>query len=348
MFDDAKFPIPPVDDRLIYDLTCSNVIAPVITVSQEIQLFSILDARPQTIEEVADNLNILPTVSETLIAVLAAFGLLARQRDGCFSLTELATTYMLPESPFFYTGLCPEQDWNLKFLRIKVRSGNADPPAPLNVQMFQHPLSLVESYTRRMQMGTLPAAAQLANHPVFRLRSQLLDIGGGSGSLAIAIAACNPNIRCTIMDLDPVCSIATNNIEKYGLQNRVNFLAQDMFADTWPTGYDSILFGNIFHGWDLETCYLLAQCAFNSLKPGGKILLHEMPLNETKDGPLTVACVSVIMLMHERGKQYTLKELEQTLCKAGFVNFHSTPTHVYHHLIIATKPELSVRSVSSS
>ena len=80
-----------------------------------------------------------------------------------------------------------------------------------------------------------------------------------------------------------------------------------MFSDPWPGSYDGVLFGNIFHDWDWKSCQYLALQAFNALNPGGKICLHEMLLNELKDGPLVLACYSVAMLLHERGKQDTVR-----------------------------------------
>ncbi len=332
-----QFPVAGVDEQILFDLSCSRVIGPVITLAQEINLFELFNQTPQTIDSVVKNLKVTPLVSEAFIAVLAAFGLLQRQNDKQFKLTEIAKTYMLPESPFFYTGFCPPQEWYLDLLRMKVLSGG-QPPMPLAVGMKHHRVEVIRSFIERMHMMTLPAAASLAKQPVFGRISHLLDVGGGSGSLAIAIAAINPQIRCTIMDLEPVCQIAHENIEKYGLQERVTTVSKDMFEDPWGEEPDGILFGNIFHDWDLERCYFLAKRAFDVLKSGGSILMHEMPLNETKDGPLTVACLSAILLMYENGKQYTLSELEKIMSSVGFINFKSTPTFVYYHLITASKP----------
>jgi hypothetical protein len=62
-----------------------------------------------------------------------------------------------------------------------------------------------------------------------------------------------------------------------------------------------------------------------------------MLLNEFKDGPLTVACYSIAMLLHEKGKQFTADELKTILTDAGFSNFRVTPTFGYYSLVTATK-----------
>lgn len=331
------FPIAEVDERLLFDLSCSRIIGPVITLAQELNLFQLIDAAPQTIEEAAEHLKLDPKISEAFIAVLAAFGLLERQNDGRFALTKLAKTYMIPDSPFYYTGFCPPHEWYLDLLRMKL-IGGAQPPMPMAVAMKQHNIEMVRSFIDRMHAMILPTAADLAKQPVFGQISHLLDVGGGSGALAVAIAALNPQIQCTVMDLESVCEIARKNIAKYGLEKQITTAARDMFEDAWPEESDGVLFSNVFHDWDLEHCYLLAQRAFDALKSGGKVLLHEMPLNDTKDGPLTVACLSAILLMYEKGKQYTLKEIEEILSSVGFIEFQSIPTHTYYHLISAKKP----------
>ena len=61
-------------------------------------------------------------------------------------------------------------------------------------------------------------------------------------------------------------------------------------------------------------------------------------LSEAKDGPLAVACFSVSMLLHEKGKQYTARELHDMLSRAGFIDFQSAPTFGYYHLVQAARP----------
>jgi acetylserotonin N-methyltransferase len=188
-----------------------------------------------------------------------------------------------------------------------------------------------------MHAMTRPAASALSEQPVFKKVCKLLDVAGGSGSLTLAIANRHPEIRCKILDLEPICPIAKKHIRDYGLSDQISVSPFDMFNDPWPGDFDGILFGNVFHDWDLESCHLLARRAFDALALGGTICLHEMLLNERKDGPLTVALYSVAMLLHEKGKQFTPSELKEILTDAGFRDFQATPTFGYYSLVTATK-----------
>ena len=250
--------------------------------------------------------------------------------------TEVARTYLLPNSPFYRSDLAGFNSPEVDQLRRTLHSQD-EPVQPFAVKMAELPDKDVKSFMGTMHAMTLPAASGLSEQPVFRRIDRLLDVAGGSGSLCIAIASRQPKIRSTIMDIDPVCRIAKENVRSYGLAERITVSPGDMFRDPWPLGFDGLLFGNIFHDWDLESCRFLACRAFDVLEPGGVISLHEMLLNDRKDGPLTVACYSIAMLLHEKGKQFTADELKTILTDAGFSNFRVTPTFGYYSLVTATK-----------
>jgi O-methyltransferase domain len=87
----------------------------------------------------------------------------------------------------------------------------------------------------------------------------------------------------------------------------------------------------------LASCLQLAKRSFEALPPGGRLFLHEMVLNDTKDGPLVAVAFSMGMLALT-GKQYSVDELDQLLQEAGFTGTTVTPTYAYYSLVSATKP----------
>jgi len=332
-----SFPLVEVDNRLIYELTWNSRAGAVIELGLEIGLFDYLAQSPRSIENVATKFELSLFGAEVLLAVSAAAGFLVAGEGGStFRLNDDGRTFLRKDSPFFYTGFYPRQ-WPFMDRLRKAFKADQNPPDPLAINMKEATVEDVRGFIDRMHILTLPVAGGLARLPVFGRIQKLLDVAGGSGSLSCAIAAENPNIHCTVLDLPPVCTIAQENIETYGLEEQIDTHPGDMFRDPLPTGYDAILFGNIFHNWDAETCRLLAQKAYDALPPGGTILLHEMLLNENKDGPLTVACFSVSMLLHEKGKQYTFSELKRFLEAAGFGEVSAVPAAGYYSLVSGRK-----------
>ena len=331
-----KYPVPLAEDHPLHDLIWRQNALPMTALAQEVGLFERLQDQPATIEAVAAMLDVTPRAAEIMVAVVAALGFLEALSDGRFGLTAVGRTYLLPSSPFAYGPFLSADHPTLDKLRRAFLAG--EPSQPLAVNMETLSIERVRKFITQMHATTFAAASGLAGQDSLARVQKLLDVGGGSGSLSLAIAAHYPQIQCTIMDFEPVCVIAREYVAKYGFEDRVGAAAVDMFREPWPAGYDGVLFGNIFHDWDVDTCHFLAQRAFEILEPGGTILLHEMPLNDTKDGPLTVACFSISMLLHEKGKQYTSHEFKAMLTHAGFTDFRSVPTFGYYHLVSAIKP----------
>jgi O-methyltransferase len=141
-----------------------------------------------------------------------------------------------------------------------------------------------------------------------------------------------------LLELPAVCPVAAQYLAQYGLQDRADTWAANMFTDAWPSGYDAVLFSNIFHDWDRTSCLHLARRSFEVLPPGGRIYLHEMLLQDTNDGPLTPASFSLAMAFHTRGKQFSAGERGELLHEAGFGALAITPTYAYYSLVSASKP----------
>jgi cyclopropane fatty-acyl-phospholipid synthase-like methyltransferase len=164
-----------------------------------------------------------------------------------------------------------------------------------------------------------------------------MDIAGGSGAYAIAIAMRRPHVHCTIADLPPVAADAQSYIDRFGCQNSVDTVSFNMFDDAWPSGYDAVLMTNVLHDWDPRRREHLAASSFAALPSGGRIFIHEILLNDAQDGPLPGALFSVMML-GTRGKQFSFLELEELLAHAGFTDVAVKHTYGYYSLVSATKP----------
>jgi hypothetical protein len=76
---------------------------------------------------------------------------------------------------------------------------------------------------------------------------------------------------------------------------------------------------------------------FEVLPSGGCIYLHEMMLEDTKDGPCTATSFSMNMMFFIKGKQFTAGELDSLLRSQGFVDISVTPTYGYYSLVRGKK-----------
>jgi predicted RNA methylase len=330
-------PPPPVGDRLIYDLLWRGRCLPMVAFAFELGVFDRLSPAPLSTIDLAEWLGVEPRAAEAMTGMLAAAGFLQADSNGKFSLTETSKTYLCSNSPHCYEYLISYPLPELETLRKIFENGGALEKTTMD-EMPELSSEDARPFIRDMHRITLPAASALGAHPIWKQVNQLLDVGGGSGTLSCGIAKHHPAIQCTIFDLPGVCELAQENINQYQMHDQVKTVSGDMFTSDWPEKHDGVLFGNIFHDWELERCTELAAKTFHALPPGGSIYLHEMLLNEKKDGPFLAACFSVNMLLYERGKQFTLSEIRTLLEDVGFVEVGIIHTFSYYSLISARKP----------
>lgn len=338
---------PSCDDRLIWDVYTSMYHLPALAAADELCLFSFLEKKPATREEISDNLNLDPRGAEALLGVLSSLGLLIHDQE-LFSNTPESRNFLLPHSPYYWGGVLhnirrtalPVYRELLAVLRKPERgtsgtqkqfdfadqweSGNLDPEE-------------ARWRTRFMHSHSFPAAMNLGQHLDLAGASRFLDVAGGSGGFCIALAMKNPDVHFTLMDLPPVCEVAKEYIADYGLTDQIETYPADMFKSPWPSGYDAVFFSDIFHDWDWETCIYLGRRSFETLLPGARIFLHEMLLEDRKDSPLAAAAYSMNMLLSTEGKQFTGRELDELLKKCGFADVSITPAYGYFSLITARK-----------
>jgi 3-hydroxy-5-methyl-1-naphthoate 3-O-methyltransferase len=179
--------------------------------------------------------------------------------------------------------------------------------------------------------------AALARRLDCRGRQHLLDIAGGSGIYACALAAAHPQLRATVFERPPVDAVARRLIVDRGFADRVGVVAGDMLSAPWPADCDMHLLSNVLHDWDVATVRQLLARSFAALAPRGTLVIHDAHLNAAKSGPLPVAEYSVLLMYFTRGKCYSVAEMTRMLTEAGFVVGSMFDTVADRSVITATK-----------
>src|SRR3954447_22301264 len=342
--------MPTSDDKAVWDAWLSMHYLPAVTVADELGIFkSLLDA-PAGADELAKRLGFNDRATRATLRLLASIGFL-QQRLGKYQLKDAARLYLLKDSPFYWGHMLgnrmPQAERLADCLRNKRptwRPGSANEPksqtgGSVDGWSAGHvDLERGRRVAAAMQSHSLPAAIAFARNGDFAGVTRFLDIGGGSGCFAIALARQHPEISCAIMELQTMCDVAREYIRDGGVEGRVDTVAVDMFREPWPTSYDALFFSNVYHDWDFETCDWLSARAFDALPSGGRIMLHEMLLDDDGDGPVTAASFSMLMLLGTQGQQFTLPELKRMLEGAGFTNVDARHSYGYYSLVTATKP----------
>jgi ubiquinone/menaquinone biosynthesis C-methylase UbiE len=164
----------------------------------------------------------------------------------------------------------------------------------------------------------------------------VVDVAGGDGSNAIALARRYPHLKVTVFDQETVCKIAARNAQKAGVSDRVNVQAGDIFKDPYPTGIDGVLFLHIFEIWTLERNTELLKKCHAALSPGGAALVYNFVSNDDNTGPLTPAFMSAyfLALASGEGMVYSAHDMEVSLKNALFQRTERFDSMPYHHALV--------------
>ncbi|XP_073313901.1 trans-resveratrol di-O-methyltransferase-like [Primulina huaijiensis] len=150
----------------------------------------------------------------------------------------------------------------------------------------------------------------------------LVDVGGGTGTMAKAIADTFPKMKCTVLDLPHVVS---------GLKGvtNLNYVGGDMFQAI-PTA-DVVLLKWILHNWNDEGCIkILKKCrdAMPRKERGGKVIIIDIVLGYKEENDTVKEdqlFFDIGMMVYLNGKERSEKEWEKLFLEAGFSSYKITP-----------------------
>ena len=148
---------------------------------------------------------------------------------------------------------------------------------------------------------------------------RLLDLGGGPGTYAMAFAG--KNIEVTLLDFPETLKIAKRLIASSGLGNKIKLLPGDFAKTSLGNNYDMVFISQILHAYNDRDCMSLLKKSSAALKPGGRVVVQEFYLDETKTNPPQGAIFAINMLVNtEGGRTYSPSEISSWMKKAGFTD----------------------------
>ncbi|OIT32668.1 trans-resveratrol di-o-methyltransferase [Nicotiana attenuata] len=158
---------------------------------------------------------------------------------------------------------------------------------------------------------------------VFEGLESLVDVGGGTGTVATVIAKANPTIKCIVFDLPHV----VGDLKGSG---NLEFVGGSMF-DEIPHA-NAILLKWILHDWSDEDCVkILKKCkeAIPSRDKGGKVIIIDIVMEDPTQSDEFVRAqhsMDLLMMVLFAAKERTNKEWQKLFTEAGFTEFKITPS----------------------
>jgi predicted O-methyltransferase YrrM len=315
----------------------------------DFDVFGRLAKKSKTFDELRTEIGLAERAANVLFTALRAMNLLM-MTDGKLDLTPAAREHLVPGAYFEvggYIGLVADAP-NVRALAERLQTNRPaghradDERAAFIFREGMESAMDREASAPRLTLSLAGRAKNVApylaaNVPLADAKL-LLDVGGGTGIYAIACVQQNPNLRAVVWDRPEVLKVAREMVEAYGVADRVDLVPGDMFADPVPAGADAILLSNILHDWDVPECRVLLKRCADALPAGGRVLIHDVFLNDDLGGPLPIALYSTALFTLTEGRAYSAGEYRGWLREAGFSPADGViPTLVHCGILVGQK-----------
>lgn len=274
-----------------------------LAAADQLGVLARLDAGPADPITIARDCAISERGARLLLAALHSLGLIEEDSDGLYrtALPDLAQV----------TALITPWGQLTQAIRDDQPARAGDTPGGAE--------TLYPEVVAHLGAWFAPAAEQAADYLIARGQC-VLDLGAGAAPWSLALAARNPDMRVTAVDVPTVLAVTRQVVEASGYADRFDYLSGDLFAiDLGRSAYDLAIAGNLCHLFDEATNRRLLGRLFDALRPGGMMAILDALPNERLDGPRSIVLYALgLLLRTKRGQVYPFSTYVGWLREVGY------------------------------
>jgi len=341
---------PKTDPTPIFELFRGTHATELLTAAvTHFKLFDKLAARSLNFSGVREALGLSDRAANVLLTAVRAFGLLTKDEAGCFGLSPLAREHLVSGAEFDVSGYVALAGQSPSVQAMVERLTSDQPAASAAAGagaafIYREGIESAMENSESARFLTMSLAGRARNVAPFLAEriswdgvDLLLDVAGGSGIYSVACLRRCPKMRAIVWDRPEVLRVAAEMAARHDVADRLECVPGDMFRDPVPKGAQAILLSNVLHDWDVPANrHLIERCAA-ALPAGGRLLVHDVFLNDDLDGPLPVALYSAALFSLTEGRAYSAAEYRGWLRDAGLEPGDIVPTLVHCGVLPATK-----------
>ncbi len=316
-----------------------------VAAAAHLKVFEKLSRGPMFHDDLRREIGLSLRPASVLFTALRAMGLIV-EAWGNLELSALAKDHLVAGQPFDvsdYLGLAAQSPGVLEMLERLKTNKPAGAAKEGTAFIFREGIDSAmeqEASARRLTLSLAGRAKNVAPHlaanvPLDGIKC-LLDVGGGTGIYSIALLQKNPQLTAIVLDGPEVLKVTAEMAAAYGVADRLTCMAGDMFKVVLPS-CDAILLSNVLHDWDVPRCRELIRRCAAALPSGGKLLIHDVFLADTLDGPLPIALYSAALFTLTEGRAYSAAEYRAWLTESGLTSAKVIPTLIHCGVLVGTK-----------
>jgi SAM-dependent methyltransferase len=318
----------------IFQIAAGFMAAKHLFVASEIDLFAQLAGGPATLDELAARTSVPRRTLRISADAMVALGLVQRTGDR-YGNAPAAYALLSGQGPADLRPIL--RFWNRisyptwEGLEQAIRSGQAP-----NRQGGGFSEADQRIFSEGVGAFAAGPARALADRYDFSRHDRILDVGGGIGSLLLAVLRRYVGLHGTVFELPGAAALARQHVEREPEGKRIDVVEGDIFSDPVPPGYDAIVLANVIHVLSGERIRALLQRARAAVTPGARLLIVDFLTDPTHTHPLFAALAAGEFLMIAgEGDVYSVDELRGWLHDAGWRPLQYTPLTGPTSLLVA-------------
>jgi ubiquinone/menaquinone biosynthesis C-methylase UbiE/predicted transcriptional regulator len=280
----------------------------IILTANNYRIFDYLEGKGRTAATLSEIIGTDGRAIELLLNSLVSIGLLEK-KSGNYRNAGVASRYLVRGKTDYQGDILKHNDvlWdNWSGLDEVVKTGRPYKKA------HDH-----ESFILGMHNLALQKVKGVLKNLDLKGMKKVLDLGGGPGTYSLAFA--KKKMDVTLLDFPATLGTSKRVIASAGMEKNIRLLPGDFMKDELGSGYDMIFISQIFHAYGPDECTALLRKCRASLQKGGRVVVQEFYLEESRTNPLQGALFAINMLVNTpRGRTYTPNEMSAWMKKAGF------------------------------
>lgn len=288
-------------------------------------LFTALADGTSSVEEVAGATGLDRHRATTLLTALTSLGLVEQAGEGRYRNSPAAESFLVQGRKYDFGDYLRFQiDKQMYPFLTQLEGALTGDLEPDQVKSYAEWFSDPEEarlYSESQHSGSLGPGRSLARLVDLSAARSLLDVGGGTGAFSISLCRSYPDLRSTVLDFPNVVEVGREFVEEADLGDRIGFMAGNALKSDWPAEQDAVLMSYLFSGVPGEAIAPLVRRAFDTLVPGGRYVVHDFMVDDTRSGPRLAALWQLQhVAFNPRARSITSGWISTLMEEAGFAD----------------------------
>ncbi len=283
----------------------------------KLDIFSSLHDKALSCQELAARQHFDSRALGLLMNALVAMRVLVKE-ESQFSNTGVAQKHLVKTNPEYIGHLLilHDTEWeNWGKLEKTIRTGHS----PVTQHVFETDPEMGANVLAVLDRIGKGSGINLAKRLGLSGSGQLLDVGGGAGTNAIAFCQEYPNLRATVFDLPATLKVTQRAVEEAALEDRIRLKPGNFLEDSFDGSYQVALMSDILHYQNSATNAALVRKIYDHVEPGGSLVIKDRFLDVSRTSPAWTTAFAVhIMVNTEHGDCFTIEEAMDWMREAGF------------------------------